>query len=63
MDVSCEKGVRVLLHQPLNGVGLGPWQLEISFSFETPVSDIECRLWVDKGSDVPLERISLSPMA
>jgi glycosyltransferase involved in cell wall biosynthesis len=59
MDVACEKGERVLLRQPLNGVGAGPWQIDVSFTLETPVSDIEFRLWVDEDSELTLEGISV----
>ncbi|MCE5360650.1 MAG: glycosyltransferase, partial [Acidithiobacillus sp.] len=59
VDVACEKGERRLLHQALNGMGVGDWQFEGFFTLEAPVSDIEFRLWVEDGSEMTLDRATL----
>jgi glycosyltransferase involved in cell wall biosynthesis len=63
MDVVCEKAQRRLLHKELNGIGVGQWQIVVSFTLESPVSDLEFRLWVDEDSELTLEGISISPVA
>ncbi len=59
VDVVCKKGEQRLLHQALNGMSVGSWQFEDFFTLEFPVSDIEFRLWVEEGSELTLDRVTL----
>ena len=62
IDIACDKGERRILHASLGGLSTGDWKYEAEFILETTATDLEFRLWVEKGSQLSVDGIELVPM-
>ncbi|EQB00630.1 hypothetical protein L288_18065 [Sphingobium quisquiliarum P25] len=60
MDVSSHGGTQIHWRGTIKG-GRNNWSIDDVITFDSPIQDLEIRVWVDKGTHMSVESIILEP--
>lgn len=60
MDISSHGGTKVHWRGPIKG-DWNNWRIDDTITFDSPIKDLEIRVWVDKATDMSVVSIILEP--